>query len=234
MSKFSKWLDEVVGEENVNKAVDIFSPVLGGILGWGSSDQSTPAPTFTPPDTSQSQNGINAITGQLYSQLLGLMDSQANTDLANEQIGSLNDILEQKASLAGKDKAAGRFVAGNATATDISDIIRGKNSALAQGVTQINTAAQNRADANQARGLDLLTQMRGQLVGEQQMAFDNALNVYQLDYQRWYDAEGFRLSQEEQDAKFWGGITQVIGTVVGFAVAGPPGAVVGSQVGGAT
>ncbi len=210
MSKFSSWLDNTFGEDNVNKAVDIFSPALGA-LGQGSPSgpSTTPTPpTFTPPDTTGSQGGIDALTQQLYAQLLGLMDQQANTDLANEQIGSLSNILNQQTSLAGKDLAASGFASGKATPTNIAPLIQGQQKALAQGVTQIQTAAQGRADANQAKGLDLLTQMRSQLVGEQQQQFDNALNMAMFDYQKWLDGEGLRLSKEEQDAEFFTKITE--------------------------
>jgi hypothetical protein len=176
-----------------------------GAQALGDDKPTTPAPTFTPPESGDSgiPGGLDAMTAQLYSQLLGLMDQQANTDLANEQIGSLSNILNQQANLDVKDQAARDFASGKATPTNIAPILQGKSQALAQGVTQINTAAQARADANQALGMETIINLRNSLVGERQAEFDRALNVAMLDYQQWIDQQNLDLAQEEKDAKFF-------------------------------
>jgi len=179
--------------------------------------------------------GLDAMTAMLYSRMLGLMDQQAGTDLANEQIGSLNDILEQKASLGAKDLAANRWTGGGATATDISGILRDKSSTLAQGVTQINAAAQQRADTNTANALSMIANLRNRLVGEKQQEFDNALNTAMFDHQKWLDQQKLDIAQEEIDANMWASITTavlgVVGAGIGFVVGGPVGAAVGAGIG---
>ena len=193
----------------------------------------TPTANAPAPDT-----GLNTdfMANALYSQLLELMDTQANTDLANQQIGSLNDILEQKASLGAKDLAANRWQGGGATATNISGILRDKSSTLAQGVTQINAAAQQRADTNTTNALSMIANLRNSLVGEKQQEFDNALNMAMFDHQKWLDQQKLDIAQEEIDANLWSSITgsilKVVGAGAGFILTGgnPLGAAAGAAV----
>ncbi len=199
-------------------------------LGRGANPQPSQAPEIDP-------TGLDAMTAQLYSQLLGLMDQQANTDLANEQIGSLSNILNQQTSLAGKDLAAAGFASGSATPANIAPILQSKSQALAQGITQIQTAAQQRADVNKANALGMLSNLRGQLSTEKQQTFDNAMNTAMFKHQQWLDQQQLDIAQEQIDANMWASITSALlsvgGAAIGFAVGGPPGAVAGAAIGGA-
>ena len=150
------------------------------------------------------------VTKDLYKQLLGLMDQQANTDLTNQQIGSLSDILNQQATLAGKDLAAGTFAAGGATPANIAPIQQAKSSALAQGITQIQTAEQSRVDQNRATALSLMSNLRNSMAAEDQAAFDNKMNAAIFEWQKYIDQKGLELSSEEKDASFWAAVIPIV------------------------
>ena len=172
----------------------------------GDKTRNTPeTPAFTELDN---------VTTQLYSQLLGLLDQQSNTDLANEQIGQLSSILAQQSSLAGKDLAAGTWAGGGATQANIAGILRGEQQALAQGVTQINQNAQDRLDENRRFALSAILGLRSQLSDERQHDFDNALNQAMFDHQQWVDREGFAQAEEDREAAFWASIIQSIADII--------------------
>jgi len=162
---------------------------------------------------------IDPLTAGLYAQLLGLMDETANKELATQQAGSLNDILNQQANLSGKQLAASSFASGSAAPANISGILQGKAQALSQGVTEINTAAQARADANQATAVSGLLSLRGQLSAERQAEFDNELNTAIFEWQKEMDERKIKLSEDELESSYWGMITSAAIAAAGIAFA---------------
>ena len=163
--------------------------------------------------------GIDKITDDLYGYYLGLMDQTANTDLANSQISQLSTILNQQSNLAGKDLAAQSFAQGSATPANISGILQGKQKALTSGVTEIQAAAQARADANIIAGLEGLAGLRAQLSAEKQAELDRALAKATLAWQKEIDMLEYELSQDELDASYWSMITKTVLAVVGVVAA---------------
>jgi len=180
------------------------------------SNAPVPGEVAPPPDPNDATpaGSMNDYTATLYALLLGLMDQQANTDLANSQISQLSSILSQRSALAGKDLAAGTFAAGGATAANISGILRGEQQALGQGITEIQGQALARSDANKAQALNMILSLRGQLSMEQQADFDNRMRQAQFDFEKWKTKEGFRLAEEEQEAQGWSFIVQAIDAII--------------------
>jgi hypothetical protein len=169
---------------------------------------------IAPPSGDPSGVNMDEYTAGLMAQLLGLMDQQANTDLANSQISQLSSILSQRSALAGKDLAAGTFASGGATAANISGILRGEQQALGQGITQIQGDALARSQSNQATALGMMLNLRGQLSAENQADFDNRLATAQFEFEKWRTEEGFRLTEEEIEAQRMSFIIEAIGAII--------------------
>ena len=219
MSKFSVWLDNTLGEENVNKAVGILDPL--GLTELGSQGQGVKPPDLNIPDPQARNPQVDTMTSELYQQMLGLMDQQANTDVTNQQIGSLSDILNHQATLAGKNMAGASFAAGSATPANIAPIEQAKSSAFAKGIVDIQNAEQARIDKNQATALSLISDLRSSLAAEDLARFDNSMNAAMFEWQRYIDQKGLELSEDEKEMEFFTMVTEV---VLGFAVGGPAGA----------
>jgi len=168
---------------------------------------------------------IDPLTAGLYADYLALMDESANKELANQQIGSLNDILNQQANLSGKQLAASSFASGSAAPANISGILQGKAQALSQGVTEINTAAQARIDANKATALAGILDLRGQLSAERQAEFDNKLNTAIFEWQKEMDERAIKLSEDELESSYWDMVTRTALAAAAIYFAVPTGGV---------
>ena len=135
MSRLSKFLEE---NENVISGISDrikgLAPNTFSALGKIKDDSRPPSGIVSnlASRAKQDDTGMDDMTQSLYKQLLGLMDQQANTDLANEQIGQLSSILSQQAALGGKDVAAAGFASGAAQPANIAPILQEQQKALAQ------------------------------------------------------------------------------------------------------
>jgi hypothetical protein len=204
--------------------IDIPSPVSPIIPSTGSESAgggngggtSTGAPET--PSAEMPEGQIDVLTAELFAQLFGLFDQTADLELQGNQISQLNSILNQDATLAGKDLAAGGFATGSAQPANISAILRGKSTALASGVTDIQAATQARIDENAKVAIAGLLDLRGQMSDEQQNTFNNSMAVARLDYDKWLASEGLNATEEEQDSKFWEFLTDAALAVAGFFV----------------
>lgn len=203
--KNKTWWDKLVGQVGnigTDAAQGLYDTVFGG--------DDTPAPEVPTPDfgeTTADNTQVEDMGAALYQQLLGLLDTQANQDITSQQIGSLSDILNQRATMAGKDVAAGAFASGKATPADITPIQQSTQAALAQGITQIQTAEQRRVDANRTTALGMIGSLRGSLAAERQAEFDNSMQSAMFDWQKYIDQAGIDLAEEEKEAKMWEFIT---------------------------
>ena len=178
-------------------------------------EDSAPSSPDSSPDTGL---GTEDITDNLYAMLLGVMDQQANTDLMSGQISQLSNILNQQASLAGKDLQAGRWAAGGGTATDISGILRGQQQALSSGITDIQAAGQARIDQQRMFAMDSILNLRSQLSAEEQAGFDRDLQERIFDWQKKMDQEELDLASDEAQMEFWASIISSAAKAVPFLV----------------
>lgn len=225
--KKSRW-DRFIGSI-ANIGTDAAQGLYDTVFGGG--DEGAAAPDITAPDFDEfkaDNTQVEDITAALYQQMLGLLDTQANTDLTNQQIGSLSDILNQRATMAGKDVAAGAFASGKATPADITPIQQSTQAALAQGITQIQTSEQQRVDTNRMSALQMISSLRNSLSAERQAEFDNSMQTAMFEWQQWMGREGIRLNEDAQEAKKWELITTAVMTAGGFAIGGPAGAAAGA------